>query len=97
MNLELPDTLLDALTDRIADAVAARLDDEGRGAGGSPWKRMEEAAEYTRIPLGTFKKLAASGHFPSHGDRRKVFHVAELDRALGYIPQQERLRAVGGS
>jgi excisionase family DNA binding protein len=47
---------------------------------------MEEAIAYTRIPAGTFRKWVAAGRIPAHGGRRKLFHRAELDTALGYSP-----------
>jgi hypothetical protein len=36
------------------------------------------------IPAGTFRKWVAAGRIASHGGRRKLFHRAELDAALGY-------------
>ena len=80
-------TLSSGLIDALADAVAERLVARLGGATGrveSPWRTTAEAIEYTRLPEGTFRKMAASGRLPSHGGRRKLFHVDELDRALGY-------------
>ena len=59
------------------------------GASASPWMRTEEAIVHTRLPKGTFEKLAAAGVIPSHqaepGARRRLFHRAEVDEALlGY-------------
>jgi excisionase family DNA binding protein len=54
---------------------------------GTPWMTTDEAIAYTRIPAGTFDKLAARGRIPSHsadGGRRKLYHREELDRYLGY-------------
>jgi hypothetical protein len=36
---------------------------------------MDAAIEYTQIPAGTFRKMTADGRIPSHGSRRKLFHV----------------------
>jgi hypothetical protein len=82
MILELPDAALHALADAVARRVSAKLDELQPGP--SPWLTREEAIAYTRLPKGTFDKRAASGEFPSHGGRTKVFHRAELDAALGY-------------
>ena len=46
---------------------------------------MEEAIAYTRVPAGTFRKWVAEGRIPAHGGKRKLFHRAELDAALGYV------------
>jgi hypothetical protein len=44
----------------------------------------EEAIAYSALPPGTFRKKAAAGEIPSHGGKTKIFHRAEVDRALGY-------------
>ena len=75
--------LIDALADAVAERLLARLG-HATSRVESPWRTTAEAIEYTRLPEGTFRKLAAAGRFPSHGGRRKLFHVDELDRALGY-------------
>ena len=85
MIIEIPDTAIEQLADRLADRLLERVEQGGNTAG-TPWKNMEEAAEYTRLPFDTFKKLAADGTFRSHGRRRKVFHVSDLDRGLGFVP-----------
>jgi hypothetical protein len=87
--MTLPDEFVDALADAVTERIIARLPASQRE---SPWKTMDEAIEYTRIPEGTFRKLCASGAVPSHGGRRKVFHVDELDAALGYA----RAESAGG-
>ncbi len=81
LDVDLPDALLDALADAVAARLAGRLD----AGTESPWRTTKQAIEYTRLPEGTFRKLAASGRIPSHGGRTKLFHIAELDRALGYV------------
>ena len=68
---------------RLADEVAARLPTQAQGT--SPWMTMEEAIAYSRIPEGTFRKLAARGEIPSHGGRRRLCHRAEIDSTLGYV------------
>jgi excisionase family DNA binding protein len=60
------------------------------GSPTSPWMTTVEAIEYTRIPAGTFRQLAASGRIPCHGGRRKLFHRVEVDEAiLGYRHRSE--------
>ena len=75
---------LDPVLDELADRIARRLADTLTPGESSPWMRMDEAIEYTRVPEGTFRKWVAEGRIPSHGGRRKLFHRAELDAALGY-------------
>lgn len=88
MNLELPDELVDQVAEVIAERVAARVEAKA-GGGGTPWMNTGEAIEYTRLPRGTFEKMAARGVFGrGHGQgRRRVYHRSELDRGLGYVPQ----------
>lgn len=76
---------LDPLLDEVADRIVSRLAGAIAAAQPSPWMRMHEAIEYTRIPEGTFRKWVAEGRVPSHGGRRKLFHRTELDAALGYF------------
>ena len=72
--VELSDTAVDAIAAAVAQRLEARLDElTGRD---SPWMSTAEAIAYTRIPEGTFRKLAAEGRIPSHGGRRRLFHVA---------------------
>jgi excisionase family DNA binding protein len=84
VSIEVPDGFIDALADQLAPRLADRL---ASGAptpsGSSPWLTVQEAAEYTRIALGTFRKLSADGTFTAHGGKRKVYHRDELDEALG--------------
>jgi excisionase family DNA binding protein len=75
---------LDWLVDEVATRVAAELADRIASQAPSPWMAMEEAIAYTRIPAGTFRKWVAAGRIPAHGGRRKLFHRAELDAALGF-------------
>jgi excisionase family DNA binding protein len=92
---------LNPLVDAIADAVALRVirQLEEREEHATPWMNTEEAIEYTRLPAGTFREWAASGRLPSHGGRRKLFHRAEVDRALGYVAPQRgsRLRSASAA
>jgi hypothetical protein len=86
MILELPDAVVQVLADAVAQRVSSRFDE--LQADSSPWLTRDEAIAYTRLPKGTFDKRAASGDFPAHGGRTKVFHRAELDAALGYAGSQ---------
>ncbi len=78
------DVDLDRLAEELATRVAAQLAKRETSPASSPWMDMGEAIEYTRIPAGTFRKWVAAGRIPAHGGRRKLFHRAELDAALGY-------------
>lgn len=80
--LNIPDEfvaqLAKAVADRAGDLLLERLE-----AAASPWMTVEEAAEYTRTTLGTFRAQSAAGTWPSHGEgRRRVYHRDELDRVL---------------
>jgi hypothetical protein len=65
----------------------------------SPWLTTLEAIDYSRLPEGTFRKLAASGKIPSHGGRTKVFYRPEIDQALldfqGIAEDERQLRRIG--
>jgi excisionase family DNA binding protein len=76
---------LERLADELADQVAKRLGDQLAVPEASPWMCMADAITYTGIPAGTFRKWVAEGRIPSHGGRRRLFHRAELDAALGYV------------
>jgi Helix-turn-helix domain len=76
--------LVDELADRLAERLAPRLAQliAPEPAPSTPWLTTAQAVAYTRLPEGTFRKLAASGKIPSHGGRSKVFYRPELDEAL---------------
>ena len=76
----------DRLVDELATRVAAAVSERTASQPASPWMTMEEAIAYSRVPEGTFRKWVAAGRIPSHGGRRKLFHRAEVDTALGYDP-----------
>lgn len=83
--IPIPDTLVDALARAVADRALELLRDDLDQR--TPWMTTEEASEYTRIPLGTFKQLSAAGTIPSSTfeGRRKLYHRAVLDEwLLGY-------------
>lgn len=79
-----PSALLDEALASFAERVAAivvRAIDE-RLESRSPWMTKDEAIERSRLPRGTFEKVAADGRIPSHGGKTKIFHRDELDDAL---------------
>ena len=77
---------LGRLAGELATLVAERLEGQIGSPEPSPWTCMADASTYRGIPAGTFRKWVAEGQIPSHGGRRRVFHRAELDVALGDIP-----------
>jgi excisionase family DNA binding protein len=77
---------LDRLVDELTTLVARRLEGQIGSPEPSPWMCMADAIAYAAIPAGTFRKWVAEGRIPSHGGRRRLFHRAELDAALGYLP-----------
>ena len=92
--------LLDKLVEELAERLAPRMLDliDKDQLAGSPWLTTLEAIEYSRVPEGTFRKLAASGRIPSHGGRTKVFYRPEIDQALldyqGIAEDERQLRRV---
>jgi excisionase family DNA binding protein len=85
MKLEI---VLERLVDELATLVAERLGERFGSPETSPWMCMADAITYTGIPADTFRKWVAEGRIPSHGGRRRLFHRAELDAALGYVPPE---------
>jgi excisionase family DNA binding protein len=77
---------LDLLAEEVAQRVLARIGPLLECRETTPWMRTDEAIAYTQIPEGTFRKWVADGRLPSHGGRRRLFHRAELDAALGHAP-----------
>lgn len=88
--------LAEHLSERLAPKVAELLGDATTAE--TPWMTTVEAIEYSRLPEGTFRKLAASGKIPSHGGRSKLFYRPELDQTLlelhGMAEDHRRLRTV---
>jgi excisionase family DNA binding protein len=92
--------LADELAERVAECLAPRLAElVSKGSTpASPWLTTSEAAAYTGLPEGTFRKLAACGKIPSHGGRTKIFYRPEIDEALlgytGIAEEHRQLRRV---
>jgi hypothetical protein len=92
--------VIEDLAQRVAEYLAPRLAHlASNGSGeGSPWLTTREAVAYSKLPEGTFRKLASSGKIPSHGGRTKVFYRPEIDDALldyaGATEEHRRLRSV---
>jgi len=89
---ELSDAFLAALADRLAPLLAERM--VMPTPVGSPWMTLEEAVSYTRLPVGTFRKLSAAGTFTAHGGKRKLYHREELDAALSRSGHRSRVPPV---
>jgi hypothetical protein len=87
MTPALPDDWIEQIADAIHSRIAARLGDSDT----SPWKNTPEAIEYTRIPEGTFRKLAAARAIPSHGGRTRIFHRNDLDRLVREFERSQPL------
>jgi hypothetical protein len=90
------DLLVAELATRLAPRVAEIVHRDLPAS--SPWLTTIEAIEYSRLPDGTFRKLAACGKIPSHGGRAKVFFRPEIDQALldltGIAEEERQLRRV---
>lgn len=81
----------ESLIEETAHAVARRTLELIRSEldARTPWMNTEEAAEYLRVPLGTFQERAARGEFDGfvkREGRRAYYHRADLDRHRGYGP-----------
>ena len=82
VGIPIPVEVVDRLAAAVADRVWPLLLEQVKEAM-SPWFTVEEAAEYTRTPLGTFRQQSAQGIWPSHGEgRRRVYHRDELNAVL---------------
>ena len=92
--------MLHVLAEELANCLAPKVAELISDPSGdrSPWLTTHEAVEYSRLPEGTFRKLAASGKIPSHGGRAKLFYRPELDQALldfrGIAGEERELRRV---
>ena len=80
LSVPIPEHILDGFAEAIAartvDALREQLDTA------SPWLTTEEAAEYLRVPLGTFRERAARGEFDAiakQEGRRVYYHRSDLD------------------
>ena len=92
--------LVEDVAQRLAEHLVPRLAHTASNGSGevSPWLTTREAIAYSKLPEGTFRKLASSGKIPSHGGRTKVFYRPEIDDALlayaGAAEEDRRLRSV---
>jgi hypothetical protein len=88
--------LAQRLAEHLTPSLAQLASNGGRDA--SPWLTTQEAIAYSKLPEGTFRKLASSGKIPSHGGRTKVFYRPEIDDALldyvGAAEEDRRQRSV---
>jgi excisionase family DNA binding protein len=77
-----PESLLDALADRVARQVTSRLETP---AAASPWLDVEAALEYLPFSRDQLYKLTAAKAIPFRKKRDGqglLFHRGELDRWL---------------
>jgi hypothetical protein len=93
----LADELAERVAEHLAPRVAALVSDRPL-AHTSPWLTTSQAIDYSNLPEGTFRKLAACGKIPCHGGRAKLFYRPELDQALldlsGLSDDSRKLRRV---
>jgi excisionase family DNA binding protein len=85
---------LGSLVESVAQRVAELMEERLTIGSDTPWMLMEEAIAYSRVPAGTFRKWVAEGRLPAHGGKRKLFHRAELDAALGYVSSRRETPTV---
>ena len=73
MNVELPDSLIEAIARRAAEIV---LEQNGQ-QNDSPWMTRKQAAKYVGLPASRFEKDRT---IPCHRDGRRVlYRKDELD------------------
>jgi excisionase family DNA binding protein len=76
--LELPDALIDALAERVADLLADR-----EPGGPEPWIGVEDAAEHLACGKSRLYALVSARRIPHEKDgSRLLFRRSELDRWL---------------
>lgn len=86
MNLDL-EQLRREIVREVAAEVVSRMREELDAA--SPWLAKPDAITYSALKPGNFNKWVADGRIPAHGGKRdQVFHKAEIDRALGFVPPE---------
>jgi excisionase family DNA binding protein len=74
--LELPAEAVEALVERVTEAVIERLARDQ-----SPWLTRNQAADYLSLPLSRLEK---DRRIPCHREGRRVlYHRGELDQWLG--------------
>jgi excisionase family DNA binding protein len=75
---ELDDDALDALAERLAPRLAARL---GQSEADSGWLHVAGAAEYVACPKSRIYALVSANRIPYHKDgSRTLFRREELDQ-----------------
>lgn len=82
LSLAVPDALLEALAERVAELVHERLQPPPPA---SPWLDFEGALEYLRFSRDQLYKLTAARAIPfrkRRGGQALLFHREELDRWL---------------
>ena len=82
LTLTVPDALLEALAERVAELVKERLQAPPPA---SPWLDFEAALEYLRFSRDQLYKLTAARAVPfrkKRGGQALLFHREELDRWL---------------
>lgn len=71
------------MVEAVVEQMTARMEAMFRPQAELPrWMTRDEAIEYSRLPEGTFNKLAQARVIPCHGGKTKVFDRLEVDRAL---------------
>ncbi len=73
-------TFTDAELDRLADALAARINAKAVDRSDSPWLTAAQAAGYLNCSVSRVRTLTLTGDLPHHRDgRRPLYHRDELD------------------
>lgn len=86
LKLTVPDNLLHAFSERVAELLRGRsAQPHPRAAGGvgEPWLGVQQAAQHLARPASRIYDLITLGHLDAHRDgRRLLFRRADLDAAI---------------
>jgi len=69
LRLELDDSALDQLADKLAQRLNGQL-----RSSGSPWMNARQAADYIGCSLSRVRKLTMLGDLPTHRDGGRVMY-----------------------
>ena len=100
--------LVAAIEELVDERVASALAQHSDGTIGTPWYRLEEAAQYMRISERTLERLVSDGKIRTHTvGRRRIAHRDVLDAYLmattgedvtpATPPRRRRLRSLDAS
>lgn len=95
VSLPVPDALIEALANAVADRVARHVDARAEADRGSPWMDIDQACAYLALSKDAVYKLSAVGGIPVRkkaGGQGLRFHRDEVDAWMDEAyPRVDRL------